>query len=60
MFTTVGEFGQVFKGIWAHMSADGNKVSEAVAVKTIKSTVDYNNAGNIFEGELFVNSVVFI
>lgn len=42
------------------MIADGNKVSEVVAVKTIKSTVDYNNAGNIFEGELFVNSVVFI
>ena len=37
-----GEFGQVFKGIWAHMIADGNKVSEVVAVKTIKSTVDYN------------------
>ena len=41
------------------MIADGNKVSEVVAVKTIKSTVDCNT-GNTFERELVVNSVIFI
>jgi len=33
----VGEFGLVFKGVWTHESADGNKISTEVAIKTIKS-----------------------
>ena len=40
-YICTGEFGQVFKGIWTHMNADGNNNSEVVAVKTIKSTVDH-------------------
>ena len=40
-YICTGEFGQVFKGVWTHMNADGNNNAEVAAVKAIKSTVDY-------------------
>ena len=33
----LGEFGCVYKGIWTQITAENEKISDAIAVKTIKS-----------------------
>ena len=33
----LGEFGRVYKGLWTKITAEKEKASELVAVKTIKS-----------------------
>ena len=33
----LGEFGCVYKGLWTKITAEKEKISELVAVKTIKS-----------------------
>ena len=33
----LGEFGRVYKGIWTHTTVEKEKISDVVAVKTIKS-----------------------
>ena len=39
-----GEFGCVYKGIWTQITAENEKRSDAVAVKTIKSMHIYGIA----------------
>ena len=33
----LGEFGCVYKGLWTKITAENEKISELVAVKTVKS-----------------------
>lgn len=37
----LGEFGCVYKGIWTQITAEKEKISDVVAVKTIKSMLTY-------------------
>ena len=38
-FYQLGEFGCVYKGIWTHTTASKEKVSDVVAVKTVKGII---------------------